>query len=509
MTSTPGQTSARRIAVAAPHPAALEAASEAIAAGGNAIDAALAAAAMLTVVYPHQCAVGGDLVALVRRPGLGVTAVVSVGAAPADVDVTALAREDRMPKQGAQTVTVPGVVAGWRALDRLGSRLGLAAPFRGAARRAADGFEVSAGLARAIAIRTDELLADEGMRGVFGTADGLAVEGDRIVQPALAATLEQLAVDPDAMYGGSIGASIAARLRILGGAHSEADFAGHEAELLDPVEASTGGVRWWVAPPPTQGVVLLGILPEALGGDVAELVTAVHDAALVRQSQLGDPRGGPIDVDAMLAPRDHEQHGSLPRAGRALGDTVAVTAADSDGTVVTLIQSVYQLFGSGILDPATGVVLHNRGSAFSTDPAHPGRIGPGLRPPHTLLPVIAETDDLVLGVGCQGGSAQPWILAQVVAELLDPSVEPTATLGRSRFVIGARDLGYETMTLVAEPGLPGAEAAGRDRGLPVVTTEGRIDDAGHVQAVRLHADGRLDAASDPRADGRAVVFDAL
>ncbi|WP_044443586.1 gamma-glutamyltransferase [Agreia bicolorata] len=510
MTSKPDQPPVRHIAVAAPHPAAIEAASEAIAAGGNAIDAALAAAAMLTVVYPHQCAIGGDLVALVRRPGLGVTAVVSVGASPADVDVDALAREDRMPKQGAQTVTVPGVVAGWRALDGLGSRLGLGAPLRGAARRAADGFAVSAGLARAIAIRTDELLADEGMRGVFGMGDGgLAVEGDRIVQPALAATLEQLAVDPDAMYSGSIGASIAARLRALGGAHAEADFAAHDAELLDPVEASTGGVRWWVAPPPTQGVVLLGILPEALGDDVAELVAAVHDAALVRQSQLGDPRGGPIDIDAMLAPRSREQQGSLPRAGRALGDTVAVTAADSDGTVVTLIQSVYQLFGSGILDPATGVVLHNRGSAFSTDPAHPGRIGPGLRPPHTLLPVIAETDELVLGLGCQGGSAQPWILAQVVAELLDSSADPTTTLGRSRFVIGARDLGYEVMTLVAEPGLPAAEAAARGRDLPVVTTEGLIDDAGHVQAVRLHADGRLDAASDPRADGRALVFDTL
>jgi len=510
MTSMPEHQPARRIAVAAPHPAALDAASEAIAAGGNAIDAALAAAAMLTVVYPHQCSIGGDLVALVRRPGLGVTSVVSVGAAPAAVDVAALAREERMPKQGAQTVTVPGVVAGWRALDGLGSRLGLAAPLRSAARRAEEGFAVSAGLARAIAIRTYELLADEGMRGVFGTPDGgLVVEGDRIVQPALAATLQQLAVDPGAMYSGSVGASIAARLRALGGAHSEDDFAAHEAELLEPVEAATGGVRWWVAPPPTQGVVLLGILPEALGGDVAELVAAVHDAALVRQSQLGDPRGGPIDVDAMLAPRDHQQRGSLPRAGRALGDTVAVTAADSDGTVVTLIQSVYQLFGSGILDPATGVVLHNRGSAFSTDPAHPGRIGPGLRPPHTLLPVIAETDELVLGLGCQGGSAQPWILAQVVAELLDSSADPAATLGRSRFVIGARDLGYEVMTLVAEPGIPAAEAAADDRGLPVVTTQGRIDDAGHVQAVRLHADGRLDAASDPRADGRAIVFDAL
>ncbi|GAB2449766.1 gamma-glutamyltranspeptidase [Conyzicola lurida] len=498
-----------RVAVAAPHTAALDAAADAVASGGNAIDAALAAAAALAVVYPHQCGLGGDLVALVRRPGLGVTAVLSAGAAPAGIDVAALAREERMPRQGAQTVTVPGVVAGWQAIHALGGRLGLESPLRRASELAADGFPVSAGLARAISVREEEIRADEGMTGVFTDAAGvLAAEGDLVVQPALAATLAELAADPGAMYRGRIPASISARLRELGGAHTEADFAAHEAELVEPVTSTEGGVRWWVAPPPTQGVVLLGILPEALGTDTAELVEAVHRAALVRQEKLGDPRGGTIDVDAMLDPRDRANAGSLPRAGRALGDTVAVTAAGADGTVVTLIQSVYQLFGSGILDPGTGVVLHNRGSAFSTDPVHPGHVGPGLRPPHTLLPVIAETDDLVLGLGCQGGSAQPWILAQIARELLDPSADPTTTLGRPRFVIGARDLGHEVMTLVAEPGVPEAEAAAHALGLPVATTDGLVDEAGHVQAVRLHADGRLDSASDPRADGRAVVFDA-
>lgn len=254
-------------------------------------------------------------------------------------------------------------------------------------------------------------------------------------------------------------------------------------------------------------MVLLGVLPEALSGDTAQLVEAVRDAALVRQSALGDPRGGAIDVAAMLDPRSLSR-GSLPRAGRALGDTVAVTAADTDGTVVTLIQSVYQLFGSGILDPGTGIVLHNRGSAFSTDPAHPGRVGPGLRPPHTLLPVIAESADLLLGLGCQGGSAQPWILAQLVRELLDPVADPGAVLERPRFVIGARDLGHEELTLVAEPGVPAAFAAARELGLPVAEASGPIDEAGHVQLVRLHRDGRLDSASDPRADGRALVAGA-
>lgn len=505
----------RRVAVAAPHPAALDAAAEAVAAGGDAIDAALAAAAALTVVYPHQCSIGGDLVALVRRPGHAVTAVVSAGAAPSGIDVAALAQQERMPRQGAQTVTVPGVVAGWRAIDALGGRLGLRPALLRAAGLAADGAPVSAGLARAIAVREDEIRADAGMTDVFGDgAGGLLGAGDRLVQPALAATLTELAADPGAMYRGRIAGSITARLRELGGAHTEADFAAHEAELAEPEQADVGGVRWWVAPPPTQGVVLLGILPEALADDTdsadrtAELVDAVHRAALVRQAELGDPRGGPIDVAAMTDPRDTGRTGALPRAGRALGDTVAVTAADTDGTVVTLIQSVYQLFGSGILDPGTGVVLHNRGSAFSTDPDHPGHVGPGLRPPHTLLPVIAETDGLVVGLGCQGGSAQPWILAQVARDLVDGDSDPVAVLGRPRFVVGARDLGHEEMTLVSEPGTDDVIAAATALGLPVARTDGPVDEAGHVQTVRLHADGHLDAASDPRADGRAVVLHA-
>lgn len=122
--------------------------------------------------------------------------------------------------------------------------------------------------------------------------------------------------------------------------------------------------------------------------------------------------------------------------------------------------------------------------------------------------MIAEAGNLTLGLGCQGGSAQPWILAQLVRDLLDASADPAAVLARPRFVIGARDLGHERMTLVAEPGVDDAIAAATALGLPVAEAAGPIDEAGHVQLVRLHRDGRLDAASDPRADGRAVVLSA-
>ncbi|MCW4385074.1 gamma-glutamyltransferase [Salinibacterium sp. SYSU T00001] len=504
----------RRIAIAAPHTAAIESAEAAVAAGGNAIDAALAAAAALTVVYPHQCALGGDLIALLRRPSGEVTAVISAGAAPAAIDPARFAGLDRMPPQGPDTVTVPGVVAGWQALERLGASLPLSHGLTRAAELAESGYAVSPGLDRALQGRRDILLADEGMVGVFGDgAGGLKREGDAVTQPALAATLRRLAEDPEAMYRGEIAESISARLVALGGAMAASDFAEHRAEVIDPVELEHGGARWWVAPPPTQGVVLLGILPEALSADDPSdpaLVEAARAALLTRTAQLGDPRGGAIDVPAMLDPRGRSAEGHLPRPGRAMGDTVAVVAADSDGTVVTLIQSVYQWFGSGILDPATGVVLHNRGSAFSTDPEHPAHVGPGLRPPHTLLPVIAESEDLLVGLGCQGGSAQPWILAQVASGVLDPARDPAEVLSRGRWVIGARDLGFESLTLLAEPGTDAAADAAEGLGLGTARRDSRFDEAGHVQVARLHrhTPRLLDAASDPRADGRAAVFTA-
>jgi oxamate amidohydrolase len=504
-----------RLAVAAPHPAALESAAAAIAAGGGAVDAALAAATALAVVYPHQCGVGGDLVALVRRPDGSVTSVLSIGAAPAAVDVAAFTAEGLMPRQGPHTVTVPGAVAGWAAVAELGAALPLADSLRRAAELARSGSPVSAGLARALAGRREILLEDAGMIGVFGDGDGgLLAEGDLLVQPALATTLDALAVDPGAFYHGPIAESIAGRLAELGSAMTPADFAAHRAERPEPLVADAGGARWWVAPPPSQGAVLLGILPDVLAQaaspgerDMLELIVAAREAALTRQSRLGDPRGGPIDVAALLDPRGRDNDGELPKAGRALGDTVAVVAADADGTVVTVIQSVYQWFGSGLLDPGTGVVLHNRGAAFSVDPRHPGRIGPGLRPPHTLLPVIVETDDLIVGVGCQGGSAQPWILAQVAPPLLDPSAVPAEVLGRGRWVIGAKDLGHPVLTLVAEPGAESAAAAAETLGLPVARADHLLDEAGHVQAVRLRpGSGVIDAASDPRADGAALII---
>ncbi|AGL18877.1 gamma-glutamyltransferase [Actinoplanes sp. N902-109] len=484
-----------KVALAAPHPAAVAAGRAMVRAGGNAVDAALAAAAALTVVYPHQCSIGGDLVAVIRPAGGTPRAVLSIGAAARGVDIAALrAGGERMPMTGPHSVTVPGVVAGWAALAGLGARLGWAQWLEPAIGLALDGAPVSPGLAAAIRNRSAAIAADPGLTAVVG---GLT-EGDPLLQPALGDSLIAISRTWHTFYRGHLGHRLAEALRRAGSPLTPADFAAHRAEVTGPLTTEAYGATWSAAPPPSQGATFLALLGQP------DLPATARRAQLARDALLGDPRTGPVDVDALLLRADRDV-AAMPPGPRPTGDTVAVTAVDADGTAVSLIQSVFQSFGSGILDPDTGIVLHNRGSMFSLDDDHPARLHPGARPPHTLCPTVAVAGATVLALGCQGGRSQPWILAQVAADLLT-GPDPAAVVGRPRWVIGARDVGHEQQTLVLEPGLPATLAAAAPAlGLAVATTDGPHDDAGHVQAARLSA-GVLSAASDPRADGIAAVW---
>ncbi|SDT33171.1 gamma-glutamyltransferase [Actinoplanes derwentensis] len=486
------------VAVAAPHPAAVEAAHAVIESGGNALDAALAAAAALTVAYPHQCSVGGDLVAVVRPAGGEPQAVLSIGAAAAAVDVDALrAAGPRMPFGGAQTVTVPGVVAGWAALHALGASLPLADLLAPARSLATGGVAVSPGLHRAILGRIDGVRADPGLSALLLDDAGEPVT--TLYQPALAETLDSIGRNWRSFYRGHLGHRLVAGLNRLGSPLTVGDFAAHQAEITSPLASVAEGVSWYAAPPPVQGATFL-----AIAGSSALLADA-RRAQLARDALLGDPRTGPIDLDGLLLRTTADF--TPADLVKPAGDTVAVTTVDSSGTAVTLIQSVFQSFGSGLLEPDTGVVLHNRGSSFSLDPAHPGRIAPGVRPPHTLCPTVAVSGDTVVALGCQGGRSQAWILAQVAGDVLSTD-DLSGVLARPRWIIGAREIDRDVPTLLLEPGTPDAAtltstASALD--LAVETTAGPHDDAGHIQVARLAA-GILSAASDPRADGLAAVY---
>jgi gamma-glutamyltranspeptidase len=469
-------TSPSTVALAAPHPAAVEAGRAAVAAGGNAIDAALAAAAALTVVYPHQCSIGGDLIAVVRPPGGAPRAVLSAGAAAAAID---LGDATTMPVSGPLTVTVPGVVAGWAAVANLGARLGWAERLEPAVTLARDGVAVSPGLARAIRDGRAVISADPGLAAIF-TGDPW------LVQPALARTLTGIAADWHTFYTDG---RLVQGLQRLGSPLSTADFIAHRAEVVAPLTAHAHGAEWFAAPPPSQGVTFLAIV----GSE--HLLADARRAQLARDALLGDPRTGPVDLDGLLL-RAERQVAPQPAGPPPTGDTVAVSAVGSDGTAVSLIQSVFQSFGAGLLEPSTGVVLHNRGSMFRVDAEHPGRLLPGVRPPHTLCPTVAVAGATVLALGCQGGRSQPWILAQVAADALHGD-DLAAVVSRPRWIITSDG----RPPLVLEPGIVGLG----EPGLPVTTTAGLHDEAGHVQMARLRGTA-LDAASDPRADGIAAVL---
>ena len=413
-------------AIACPHREAALAGEDAFRSGGTAVDAALAAAAVLAVVYPHMCAIGGDAMALVARPDGTVTALIGAGAAPASADPDALGGQ--MPWQGPHTVTVPGMVDAWGRIAELGSTLPWEELLAPAVALAREGTEVVPGLARA-------LDAQPAMREHF-TAD--------LRQPALAATLERIADNgPRELYEGITAQRLAEH---AGNPLTSADLSRHATEGTVPRVARVDGLDVLTTPPPTQGYVLHEILAALADGE--EPADAFRRTAAERDRRLADVRSG---------------------------DTVAIVAADADGHAVSLIQSVFGAFGSGIVEPRTGILLHNRGAGFSLDPASPNRLQPGRRPAHTLMPVIARRDGRTEIVqGSMGGRAQPQINAQVLLRQL---------------------AGDSAQDAVAAPRIV-VEG-------DVTATDG--DAVGHAQAIRVRPDGSFDAGSDPRADGIALT----
>jgi gamma-glutamyltranspeptidase len=498
--------------VAAPHPAALGAARAAHAAGGNAYDLAVAAASALAVAYPHQNSIGGDLIGLVREPDGTVTALLSAGAAPQRIDVDALrAAGERMPSGGPDSITVPGILAGWAALAQRGN-LPLSHHLRAAAALAADGVPVVPGLAAAIVDMRARIEPDPGLAALFLPGGRPLTTDDVLVQPALARTLTTLAAEgPSALYGGTVGADLTYGLRRLGCTLGVDDLSAHAVEWAAPLTTRALGATWHVAPPPSQGATLAALV-DAIERDGLLTLAAVRAANASRDALLGDPRRGPIDVASLTAAivPSAEQAAAATAAGapRPSGDTVGVAAADADGTLVVFLQSVYQHFGAAILEPETGIVLHNRGSAFSLVPGHPGELAGGARPPHTLCPAIAElADGTIVAAGAQGGRAQPQVLAQLAPALAEPDSDLDTALARPRWVVGGRDVDRTRETVLAEPGAiaPRDEAAAA--GVAFDQLEAFTGLAGHAQVVRFRS-GSLSAASDPRADGAGLSLPA-
>jgi gamma-glutamyltranspeptidase/glutathione hydrolase len=513
-----------RFAVATPHADATRAAAEAFAAGGNAIDASLAAATVLSVAYPQMCGVGGDLFALVQTPDGRVRSVNSSGAAPAAIDAEAVrSAHDSMPERGPLTITVPGAVAGWAAVYGLGARLPWRDAFGRAVAMAGEGVAVVPGLAAAYAEHLILLAADPGARAVHLVGGRAPVAGDRVTNPALRRSLAAISEEgPSAVYGGAIGRAYAAGLSSLGCPMSAEDLRGHSAEVIDPLVGTYRGLSIRTSPPTSQGFVMLqalgvihrlGVDPDPLGDDAGALALAFVAAARDRDAHLADPRFMTVSAESLLAD-DHldalaaEVRGrtSRPRTDRApLGGTAGLVAADADGYAVSLIQSLGAGFGAGILEPATGIIGQNRGSGFVLDPQDPDALAPGKRPRHTLMPVMAHRDGRLVAVsGTMGGPAHPQINAASLIRSLQLRMRAEEAVAAPRWVAGGLDA-IEGI-VVAEADVPDAAARSLERAGLRVDRVGRHDSAtGHAHLIVVGDDGRFEAGTDPRADGEAAA----
>lgn len=502
--------SVRRATVAAnamaatSHPLATRTALAIMEGGGNACDAAVAAAAVLAVCEPMSTGPGGDAFAAVWRDG-ALTGLNASGRAPAASDPDALAE---MPFSGPGSVTVPGAVSGWAALLERHGRLGLDACLAPAIDIAERGFAVTPVIADEWAELAADWILDPELSACLTPAPKV---GEIFRYPALAATLRHIASDgPDAVYRGPIAEAICAASWL-----DEADLAAHVPEWVEPLRLRYRDVEVVELPPNGQGAAALQSLGIAAGFDLAGAPEAdrVHLQAEAMKLALCDAythiADGPLPdwylSDAHLGARrgliDPARAGQ-PIPGRLPGGgTVYLCVVDGDRTACSFIQSLYH--GARIGAPGTGIQLHNRGGAFTLQPGHPNRLAPGKRPFHTTIPGMLLRDGALLGpFGVMGGHMQAQGHLQVVSGLVDRGLDPQQALDAPRFRCDPTGDGWRLALEAGFAGLAGDLAA---RGHCVVRDDGSAFGFGGGQAILVEGDVLL-GGSDHRKDGHAAGF---
>jgi gamma-glutamyltranspeptidase/glutathione hydrolase len=501
-------------AVATPHYLASAAGLATLAEGGNAVDAAIAANLALGVVAPYLCGYGGDLFAIVWDGELH--GYLGSGRSPAAASADDVRdRHGHMPVFGADSVTVPGAASGWfDLLDRFGTRSFGELASR-AVELARDGFEVTPAGAAVFEESRNMYRAFDAWATAYGEVDA----GTVLRQPALARTIELLASDgPDSYYRGPIAAAIAGAVQAGGGTLAADDLAAHAGEWTAPLVAPYRGHEIAELPPPTQGAATLEALRILDGYDLAgaDPVTREHlrveafkVAMADRDQWITDPASMPVDA-AMLFSDDWAaaRRGAIDpdRAGKPdpgvpqPGGTAYLCAADEDGLLVSLIQSNFVHFGSGVHVPEWGINLNNRGFSFSLDPARPNVLAPGKRPMHTLIPAMGLRDgEPWLVFGSMGGDAQAAVHVQAIGRMLDEAADPADAVAAPRW---RADVG--SWTVRAEPRMPTEILDGlRALGHEVRTTTDYDSGMGHAHAI-WRTPGGYGVTSDPRSEGTAL-----
>lgn len=510
--------------VTAPHALAAQAGRDVLRDGGNAIEATVAVAATLAVVYPHMTGLGGDGFWVIREPDGRIHSIHGCGGAAAAADLALYAGLEAVPTRGALAAnTVAGTISGWAAaLEDPACTLPLDRLLRDAIRHAEGGVPVTAGGAAIASAKGAELRDQPGSYAEVFEPEGRPLrQGDTLRQPLLARTLRQLASQGlDEFYKGELAATIAQDLAALGSPVTAQDLAAHEASRPAPLSVPITGARLYNSTPPTQGFASLVILalfdrlaaatPDGFA-HVHGLVEATKQAFLLRDRHVGDPLHTDYDFQALLDdPAALDDLAARIDPARALpwpqppqwGDTCWFGAADGDGRVVSAIQSTYFEFGSGLVLPQTGITWQNRGSSFRLAETGWNALKPGRKPFHTLNPALAVFDDgRVMAYGTMGGEGQPQTQAALFTRYARFGVDLQDAISAPRWLLG-RTWGEQSTTLKLEDGFDEALYAQlAEAGHDVERVGPLTAMMGHAGAVVRLPEGGFEGATDPRSDG--------
>ena len=477
--------------IATPHHLASEVGAQILGDGGNAIDAAIAANAVLCVVYPHMTSVAGDLMAIVWAAGAD-SPVGLVGAGRsgelATIDAIHTRGLEAIPARGVLPVTVPGTVEAWgRLLERFGS-FGLGAVLEPAAGLAKDGYLITPQLSEFLKMAADWLGSERPAYALYPPMDA----GMLLRNPDLASVLQDIGRGGiNTFYRGEIATAIAAAISKRDGLVTRQDLATHRSQWVDPIAFAYRDLVVYELPPPTQGLAAAGMLVRLQAGSTFK---EARDASYaLRDRYITDPDFSPTPLQPFLDPA----YAAAGKAsGREGGDTVYLCAADEHGNLVSLIQSVAYDFGSGVVAEGTGMLLQNRGVYFSLDPTHANRLEPKKRTMHTLIPAMASREGRPwVAFGSMGGERQPQLQAQVLMNMVDEKLDPAAAVARPRKAVLA-----DNVTLAVEADYPGAgEMARSDPN--VLLMPARHHSFGHAHAIVVDGPSAWRAGADPRSDG--------